>query len=910
MLSSDASLRAERLRRAASSEITSYTDSNPMSRAIVKPLKLPAPRFGAGEDWMTSFAGEVRDVYRDYLAQLEKRHRAGASGLEIARACSTGVESVIQHLYDSLRDWMGPRLRRVPAVIALGGFGRRELSPRSDVDLLFLWDKKPGPAGTSFAGYLVRMLWDSGLELGHSVRTLSELRRALERDTDLKTAILDGRWMCGNEAFKETLRAIKGEIRRNDGGELLEAKLEETRKRWRKHGWSYHLIEPNVKESPGGLRDYQMIWWVGMVLPWDGTLQGLYRLAIIDRHEIRDVERAFDFLLRTRNELHFLMGTNWNVLTLDAQRSAAKGLGYTESGGLLAVERFMRDYYSMTRSIHKLLERFLEETHGEGNLRIIDGSLYRRVGTKGLGQLDLRMSRARMKRDPLFAFKEQLRTGKRFSPQMERRIRNAFRTGRFAAPVLEQLRKSFIELLETPGTKAPVMRSMHELGVLTHLFPPFDRLTCLKKYDLYHQYTADEHSLQAVANLDELADREGGLLPRIYDEIAERTELVLATLLHDIGKPSVRGHARSGARMAEHLLRSFPLSPRSRALITFLVRNHLLLSHFSQRRDMEDRDTGLQFVKKVKNHLNLKLLYLLTYADLKATGPNVWTGWKENLLEDLYFKSSRMLADKSESGAFYRKILSGRHEKIFELCESDAERAAMEVHLANLPERYAMVVPPAQVRSHVAMVGKLRGRTVIVEIRRLHNSIELTVCTRDRPFRLSQFCGVMTINDLNILGAFAFTRSDGIVIDLFHTIGIDGRLALSVDAVEKIERDFNGVLSGHIDLEKAFAAHVERWKWRAAKGIHVPTAIEFENDLSRESTIIDLTARDKPGLLYRVTRVLSEEGLDIQSAQITTRGEMAADSFYVKTADGKKLSDVTKMRSIRLRLKAELDGAK
>ena len=881
-----------------------------MARAFLKPLKLPSPRFGAGEDWMTSFAGEVREVYRDNLVRLEKRHGAGASGVEIARACSAVVEGVVQHLHDSLRDWMGPRLRRTPAVIALGGFGRRELSPRSDVDLLFLWDKKPGPAGTSFAGYLVRMLWDSGLELGHSVRTVPELRRALERDTDLKTAMLDGRWLCGDAAFKETVRAIKGEIRRRDCGPLLEAKLDETRKRWKKHGWSYHLIEPNVKESPGGLRDYQMIWWVGMALPWDGTLEGLYRLAIIDRHEIKDIGRAFDFLLRVRNELHFLMGTNWNVLTLEAQRSAAKGLGYRDGGGLLAVERFMRDYYSMTRSIHQLIERFLEETQGGGTLRLIEGSLYRRVGTKGLGQLDLRMSRGRLAADPLFAFREQLRTGKRFSPQTERRIRNAFRAGHLAPSQLTRMRKSFVELLEMPGAKAPVLRSMHELGVLTRVFPPFDRLTCLKKYDLYHQYTADEHSLQAVANLDELSEREGGLLPRVYDEIAEKTELVLATLLHDIGKPSARGHARSGARMAEHLLRSFPIAPRSRTLIAFLVRNHLLLSHFSQRRDMEDRDTGLQFVKKVRNHVNLKMLYLLTYADLKATGPSVWTGWKENLLEDLYFKSTRMLADKSESGAYYRKFLAGRHEKILDLCEDDEERFAVEAHLANLPERYAMVVAPPQVRSHVAMVARLRGRPAVVEVRKLRSSIEVTVCTRDRPFRLSQLCGVMTINDLNILGAFAFTRKDGVVIDLFHTLGVDGRLALSKEAVEKIERDLSGVLSGQIDLEKAFAAHVERWKWRIARGTHAPTVVEFENDLSRENTIIDITAGDRPGLLYRATRLLSEEGLDIQSAQITTRGEMAADSFYVRTADGKKLSDVTKMRAVRARLKGALEGAK
>jgi [protein-PII] uridylyltransferase len=879
-----------------------------MALALLKKSDLPTPRYDLGEEGMTLFAGEVREVYRGFLAALEERHRAGASGLETARACSAGVEIVVQALYEAVREWMGPKLRRLPTVIALGGFGRRELSPRSDVDLLFLWESNPSPAGTSFAGYLVRMLWDSGLEIGHSVRTVGELRTALERDTDLKTAILDARWICGDDSQRAEIPRLKEEIRGKESGGLLEAKLEETRKRWQKYGWSYHLIEPNVKESPGGLRDHQAIRWVGMVLPWDGTLEGLYRLAIIDRGEIRNVERAFDFLLRTRNELHFLMGTNWNVLAIDLQRSVAKGLGYSDAGGLLAVERFMRDYYSMTRSIFTLLERFLEETRGEGNLRIIDGTLYRRVGTRGLGQLEARLGAGLMKRDPLQPFEEQMRTGKRFNPQTERRIRNAFRPAKLPAPVLARMRQSFIEMLETPGPKAPVMRSMHELGALRHLFPPFDRLTCLKKYDLYHQYTADEHSLQAVANLDELGEKEGGLLPRIYDEVADKADLVLATLLHDIGKPSVRGHARSGARMADELLRAFPISAKSRALVTFLIRNHLLLSHFSQRRNMDDRDTSIQFTRQVKDHLNLKLLYLLTYADLKATGPGVWTGWKENLLEDLYYKASRTLADKSESGAGYRTVLARRRERILGRCETEEERAAMEAHLDGLPERYAMVVPPSLARTHLSMADGLGPRTASMSARRLKSSIELTVCTHDQPFRLSQLCGAITINDLNILGAYAFTRKDGVVIDLFHCLTIDGRLSLSAEAVTKLDGDLTSILGGEVDLEKAFVAHVERWKRRAVSAIGVRTVVEFENETSRESTIIDLGARDRPGLLYRVTRILSEEGLDIQSAQITTRGEMAADSFYVRGPEGKKLSDAKRMRAIRQRLKAALDG--
>lgn len=881
-----------------------------MDSRILKRSDLPPPGALRDKGDMTSFSGGVRGVYRSFIADLEKRHRAGASGHEVTRACSAGVELIITHLFDSLFGLIRGkgRTRKLPALVALGSLGRRELAPYSDVDLVFLLGKSGTRSASEFAGYLVRMMWDSGLRLSHSVRTIIELKKAIKRDVDLKTGLLDGRWICGNEELKEVLSHINEDIREVESGGLLSAKLDETQKRWRKSGWSYHLVEPNVKESPGGLRDFHTIRWLGMVLPWEGTLRGLYRLAIMDREEIAEIQRAFDFLLRVRNELHFDSRSNWNVLTVDKQRSIAEQFGYRNRGGCLAVELFMRDYYSNTRSIYQVLERFLQETRGRGALRIIDGLLYRRVGVKGLGQLDLRLRRDKFAADPLFPFKEQLRSGRRFTPHLESRIRNEFKSKKLPARMVSAMRKSFLELLRMPGKKAPVIKSMHELGVLQHLFPPFDRLTCLKRYDLYHQYTADEHSLRAIAVLEELGDRETGLLARIYGEVAEKTELILSTLLHDIGKVHMRGHAGAGARMSEKILKPFSLSAKSRSLVSFLIRNHLLLSHFSQRRDMEDRDTGLQFIKRVKNHLNLKLLYLLTYVDLKATGPGVWTAWKDNLLEDLYFKASRLLAEKSDVGVSYSAVLSKRRERIVASCGGDSEVRKMAKHLDGLPARYLMVVSPSQAKSHLSMVEKLEKRHALARFRRLKHSLELTVCTKDRPFRLSQLCGVITINDLNILGAFAFTRDDGIVIDLFHLEGIGGSLTLSREAQKKLQTDLNEVLDGKIDLESAYISHVRRWKRRAVTGIPVPCVIEFENELSGESTIIDLTARDKPGLLYRVTRVFSEEDLDIQSAQITTLGGVAADSFYVRTTRGEKVRDASAMRTIRERLVSELEG--
>ncbi len=878
-----------------------------MAMITLKKKELPGLPKGRGREEMTFFAGRVREVYRDFLGKLAKQHRAGASGLETARSCSSGVEIIVEHLYGSLLEWMGGKVRRVPAIVALGGFGRRELSPQSDVDLLFLWGKKEGREASVFAGYLVRMMWDAGLHLGHSVRTMSELRRALRKDLDLKTALLDGRWICGDDDLKRQLAGLKAEIRGRESGELLSAKLDEARKRWSKFGNSYHLIEPNIKESPGGLRDYQTIRWVGMVLPWEGTFRGLYRLAIIDKAEIRDIQAAFDFLVRTRNEVNFLSRSSSTVLTVEIQRLVANGLGYRNRSGFLAVERFMRDYYSNTRAIYRVLERILDEIRGKGNLRIIDGALYRRVGTKGLDQLDLRLKKEKLKADPLFVFKEQMRTGKRFSPHLERRIRTGFKAGEPGAAMVRKMRTSFIELLTIPGKKAPVIRSMHELGVLKRIFPTFEKLTCLKRYDLYHQYTTDEHSLQAIAYLEELGEKESGLLPRIFSEVAEKTELYLATLLHDIGKVRSGGHALAGAKMADRILKRFPISERSRRLICFLIRNHLLLTHFSQRRDMEDRDTSLLFIKAIENHLNLKLLYIITYTDLRATGTGIWTGWKEKLLEDLYFKASRVLAEKTELKTAYGNVLARRKGRILTSCEDGDTRTKMEKHLDGLPDRYAMIMSPVQARSHVAMIEELDVKLAVHRIRKLKHSLELTVCTHDRPFRLSQICGVITINDLNILDAYAFTRNDGVVIDLFHIEGIGGNLSLSSEDRHRLKKSLNSVLGDKTDLEKECRLHVERWKRRMEARIPVPCSVEFENELSRESTIIDITAQDRPGLLYRVTHVLSEEGLDIQSAQITTRGGVVEDSFYVKTLDRKKIGSLSTMRRIRQRLMAELE---
>ena len=874
-------------------------------KSVLKKSNLPNVARLKGEEEITAFAGDIRKAYTDCLQSLMAEHRAGASGLDVSKACSVSVETIVKHIFDAVSNLLGSKLRSTPAVIAIGGLGRRELCPKSDVDLLFLWRRNPGRAGTAFVGYMVRMLWDSGLRLSHSVHTIERLKKFIRKDMDLETAVLDARWLCGDPSLKEDLTDLVGFVRLKDGGRLLAGKLEEAKRRLKKYGYSYHILEPNVKESPGGLRDFQTIRWIGMVLPWEGVFKGLYRLSIIDRSEIEEIKNAFDFLVRTRNEMHFLMQSSWDILSLDIQNTVASGLGFRDRKDLRAIESFMKEYYSKTRNIYRALMRFIDETGEKGSLRIIEGNLYRRVGNGNLSQLNMPIRKERFLDDPLYPFKEQLKTKKRFSPSMEKRLRRLYTSGVMRGAVKERLKSSFVEFLKMPGKKSDALHDMHELGVISILFPPFEKLTCLKKYDAYHQYTADEHSIQSVHFLEDLGKRGSGLLPRLYSEVAGSIEIVLAALLHDIGKVGKGPHAVRGASMANELLKDFPISKSSRSTVTFLIKNHLVISQFGQQRNIDDRATAEEFVKRVKDHTRLKFLYLLTYADLRATGPSVWTGWKESLLENLYYKASELLVEKSFSSDYYKNVLADKEYRVLAAARDEGEKKLIKKHISIMPDHYLMMMSPSRIKAHLEMIEELGEKGFVSRIYNHPHSIEVAVCTYDRPFILSKLCGVFSVSDLNILSANAFTRDDGIVIDIFNVVDFAGKVSLLHSSREKLTGELNDVLNDRIDLYKSYLAHREKWKRRKPK-MSFECSVEFENDIVTDSTIVDVSATDRPGLLFDITRIFSSEHIDIRAARITTSGGRATDSFYVRRVNGGKVSDIAMMNRLRDRICREL----
>jgi [protein-PII] uridylyltransferase len=785
------------------------------------------------------------------------------------------------------------------AVIALGGYGRAELAPFSDVDILIACGKKT-PLVEAVAGSFIRLMWDCGFELGHAVESVVEADTALTRDMDTKTALIESRWVCGARRVARALEKKVAKIRRSDRDEFLRRKIDDALARHEKSGHSFQLIEPNVKMSPGGLRDYQTLVWLGSVGRTVKGLAALRQKGLLLRGERGELDAAYDFLLRARVELHLTMKSKQDALTVAAQQEVAKALGFAPRGGHLAVEFFMREYYRHTRAIYRITADCLAALDHGRNVGVIVG----KGGVKRDGStLNTTLRVPSLRARPLSVFEQQKASGQKLDRALRRRLEHVLETELNGADVTKRMRRAFPSLLDDDRNVALVVRSLHETRFLMRIIPEYDQLTCLKRYDLYHHYTVDEHSFKVLENLVALGSTEAapdGSLERLYTELPEKRILYLAALLHDIGKIEGRGHAVKGAILSRTILERMGLPPDVIELVCFLIEHHLLMSHFSQRRDPADMGTITAFCERVRTRTRLKYLCLLTYADYRATSPLVWNEWKRTLLWELYVRAYDFLAQREKQP---EDVYRQHKERLLEtFAEGEARRRALE-HLDLLPGGYLLTMSPEMVRDHVAMISRLDGEPFLVSHRFAGAAHEITFCTHDKPYRLSQLCGVLAVSDFTILSAFAFTRRDGKVVDVFLVAPIDREERLTAEEtlvrVERIRFDLSKVFAGKLDLEEASLKLAQRWRRRAKTRIPVPTQVKFENDLSEDYTIIDVFAQDRPGLLYTITRTLSAHGLSIARARISTEATRAIDSFYVRAAGDAKLSSPEQLKELR-----------
>ncbi|MBI2501827.1 MAG: [protein-PII] uridylyltransferase [Candidatus Latescibacteria bacterium] len=846
---------------------------------------------------------KIRQAFwKGQLEHLRQAHQQGAGGLETARALAEGMDALVLEICAG-----APAPQGSHALVALGGYGRQEMSPYSDVDLLFLFPKARDKQAGFISGAL-RPLWDLGFEVGHSSRTLAEVVEMSHQELDARTAMMDGRLLAGDpDLFAQFQQRLYAKLPRQ-----TVAGLRQWHQARSQAGGSVQLLEPNLKESPGGLRDLQVLEWA-LKAKAGGPEVESWRQRLLDAEESAALARGREFLWRVRHELHFEVGRRHDVLEHALKPQIARRFGYEDRGRELAVEQFMQQYYLHARAVYNLVERAFEqltsrEREGrrlllEEGVEVVNEKIELREGEAYFAAEPLRLLR-------LFSLLQTRRL--RLSEQAQRAIRASLHL------IDDQVRRSpeardlFMAILKRRQCASRTLRAMHQLGVLGAYLPEFGALTCLVQYDIYHLYTVDEHVLVALDNLESLGrEAEQRPLNHLFSAFPRRELLYLGVLLHDIGKSRREDHIVCGLEMAGQLLERIELPREDRRFVLFLVEHHQDMVIISQRRDLDDYRMIAEFAGLFANISWLEALYLISYADLSAVARDAWTDWQGALLWDLYHKTREQIESglKTLEEQHHVRQLLEMHLRFITGTWPAHKVAAFQAHVQQLPSRYLMAYNRDQIEAHLGLIEDLEGQPLALEFAERPAYTELAICTRDQRHLLAKICAVLAVNDIDILRAQVNTRADAVVLDTFQVTDVDGGPVLPQRKQQRVGEQLAQVIGGAIEEDQLFGQYSANWNWRARKGEdHLrPPELKFENQVSDRYTVVEVDAQDRVGLLYKITQVLSEQELDIHTALINTVADRATDAFYVVDGRGQKIVNYEVMERIRQQLLERLD---
>jgi [protein-PII] uridylyltransferase len=855
---------------------------------------------------LSACARELRAFLRLEDERLRVADRMGAGGLWIATARSFLLDVVVGH---ALRQAIGSADADLAlAIVALGGYGRSELAPFSDLDLLFLTsDCAPAEAATVI-DQCQHLLWDAGITVSQKCAAVSACVPASRNDPHFQTALVNPRLIAGDTAVYRRLTTALNHERETNGALLLETIRQERDQRYAKRGTVIYLQEPNVKESAGGLRDFHTALWAAYARSGLRSRDELAAHGLIDPAACQSAVDAYDFLLRVRLHAHWLTKRKTDHLSLDLQESIARKMGYDSASHLLASEKFMRDYYRHARELHHF---------SDGLFRT---SIARRQNLRRW------FSPKRPKRiDNLFSLKDrelnfdgagELFAGKPgllFRAVSLAQANNAVFSQGLSAVIRQNLTaidhtfrgsteasRAFLSLLQKPAEVGRALRLMHDMDLLGRYLPEFARVSMLIQHDLYHQFTVDEHTLRAIEELDTLhhkTDRQLAWYRTVLDEIEDVSLLYLALLLHDLGKTGGRGHIPRGIRIAERICARLGLDLASRKKVVLLVKHHVLMAHLSQRRDLREPRLAKHLARQVENLDVLNMLFLLTYADLNAVGAGVWTDWKGDLLEELYVRTRAVFTGEAGPPAIADKR-DRLKARVIESLIGTVPISEVERHFALSRDRYIDVNTVDDIALHLRLAGQLTNDSLACWwCDRESFATELTICTRDRHGLFADITGALAATGIDILSADVNTREDGMAIDRFMLQQATTHRVIDQHRWNTIE----SALRAAIDKQHDVASLVERWRTRHAPKRKTPALktsrvghfdVWCDNEIAETMTVVEVRAPDEHGLAYKIARVLTQFGLDIVCARIATEKSDALDVFYVTNADGTKLNDI------------------
>ncbi len=867
----------------------------------------------------------ARKYIYDGRRLLFERHRAGAGGVEVASAWATVIDHLIRHLFTAISADRGQQFsepNRRFALIAQGGYGRGELNPHSDIDILFLYPWKMSQDVQALTEQLLHTLWDAGFQVGHATRSVAGCISLAESDMRVRTALLDVRFLCGDfSLYEEFEKKVESRLLKNGIKRFLREKLAENQARHEQYGSSVYLLEPEVKEGEGGLRDIQTAHWIARAMLKAKDLDALALAGIVGTDDIAHLKDSQDFLLRVRNELHFSTGKHQDQLTFEQQEKVSVALGFAREGSLRAVEVFMRTYYLHAAQISRLSSLIIHRVTECDKPRFGASYVFGRNLREGIrlskGHLTVTKPEVlRSSPDNLIRIFDDMQ---KYNCQLAHETREMLRQN--LDLVDDEFRRSaaanlpFFSILKWKESVYETLLEMHRAGVLGAFLPEFGRLLCMVLHDAYHIYTVDQHSLRLIKEIERLRAGDYAeslpLLTQLARE-AEKIELLyLGLMFHDIGKGFGGGHSDIGARMVRPIAHRMRLNADDGALVEFLVRHHLLMTHTAFRRDLEDDKTIFDFAKTMGSVNNLKMLFLLTFADVKAVGPDVWNPWKASLLGELYVKALNLL-EEVEKGEFQRQdvraAIRRTQARVRRLLLKDHKEERVESFLDAMPERYFLATPEEEIPGHFELMERNRGKKAAVSVEHYpeRDCTSVIVCCEDRPGLFASITGVLTSLRLDILNARIFTASDGRILDVFR-ISHHGRpeLVMVEQKWTKFRIVLEGVLEGKIDVANLVASSKPSvfLQRRAPK---VSTVVNIDNEASDDFTIIEVFTEDRIGILFTIAYALHRLALSIHVAKISTNVDQVADVFYVTEEQGDKILDAVRVEHIREFLRENL----
>ena len=852
---------------------------------------------------------------------------AGGTGRACAEALSAQVDDLLRVALELAARWLAPAPKgsALPSIVAVGGYGRGMLAPGSDIDLLFLLPHKPSQAVQKIVEALLYVLWDLKQKVGHATRTVDECLKQARADTTIRTTLLEARLVTGDKALFETLQTrFDKEIVARTAAEFVGAKLAERDERVSRAGASRYLVEPNVKEGKGGLRDLNTLFWIGRYVYRVRTLHELVGAGLFSPAEFALFRRCEEFLWAVRCRLHFLAGRAEERLSFDVQRPIARQLGYSTRAGQADVERFMKHYFLVAKDVGDLTAIVCAalEARQTKPTPVFDrfiGRLRRR--TRAIADArDFKVEADRVnvirkdvfERDPvnlirLFWIAD--RSNLLIHPDATRLVTQSLKRVNAALRENPEANRLFLEILTSRNAPETALRRMNEAGVLGRFIPDFGRVVGMMQFSMYHHYTIDEHLLRTVGALSAIetgrVKDDHPLTSEIFDKIAHRTELYLAAFLHDIAKGRPTDHSRAGAEVARKLGPRLGLSHANTERVAWLVEQHLTMSNMAQGRDLSDPKTAESLAAIVQTQERLKMLLALTVADIRAVGPGVWNGWKGQLLRTLYWETEVVLGgghSAIDRNARVKKAQEALRAALPGWSDPDFDAYS----LRHYPAYWLKVDLPRQV-AHAkllyAMAAGTRSLATEVTTDAFHGVTAVTVVAPDHPRLLTGIAGACAAAGGNIVDAQIFTTTDGLALDTIFVSRAFDRDEDELRRGNRIASNIEKALRGEIRLAEMAPKKEARDVRRGA--FDIEPEVMIDNSLSRRYTVVEVSGLDRPGLLRDLTASLSSLNLNIGSAHIVTFGEKAVDSFYVTDLTGQKINAPARQAAIKRRLLAD-----